>query len=245
MRAQLSFALPVLRGWARTHQSLREITRDDVLNALPASGAPRTTTLHGLRSIFKILKGRKLTFCNPTAKVHSPRLTPTTPTAIDLATLDAAYNSADVTTAALAGLIAFYALSSGQLCALLLSDLRDGRLHVDGRIIPLATPVRRRLRAYLDYRDQRWPTTANPHLFIHYRNATHTGPALVRWVGKRLALNPQHIRQDRIMDEAHATRGDARVLCDLFGLSIAGAYRYTATVDHPDVASFVESTLDT
>jgi len=39
------------------------------------------------------------------------------------------------------------------------------------------------------------------------------------------------IRQDRILDEAHATGGDVRALCDLFGLSIAGAYRYTAAVD--------------
>jgi hypothetical protein len=43
----------------------------------------------------------------------------------------------------------------------------------------------------------------------------------------------QAIREDRILHEAHATKGDVRHLCDLFGLSVAGAQRYTATLDHP------------
>jgi hypothetical protein len=51
----------------------------------------------------------------------------------------------------------------------------------------------------------------------------------------------QSIRQDRILDEAHATGGDVRRVCDLFGLSIAGAYRYTATVDHPGIGRFAEA----
>jgi hypothetical protein len=46
----------------------------------------------------------------------------------------------------------------------------------------------------------------------------------------------QRIRQARILDEARATGGDIRALCDLFGLSVAGAHRYTATVDHPGIA---------
>ena len=45
-------------------------------------------------------------------------------------------------------------------------------------------------------------------------------------------MSGQRIRLDRIFDEAQATGGDLRALCDLFGLSIAGAYRYVAAVDH-------------
>lgn len=44
--------------------------------------------------------------------------------------------------------------------------------------------------------------------------------------------------QDRILDEAHASGGDVRALCDLFGLSIAGAYRYTLTVDQPRISDY-------
>ena len=49
-------------------------------------------------------------------------------------------------------------------------------------------------------------------------------------------MSAQAIREDRILDEAHTTRGDVRRLCDLFGLSVSGAERYTATVDHPALA---------
>jgi hypothetical protein len=48
-------------------------------------------------------------------------------------------------------------------------------------------------------------------------------------------MNAQAIRQDRILDEAHASNGNVRLICEPFGLSAAGAYRYTATVDHPGV----------
>ncbi len=47
---------------------------------------------------------------------------------------------------------------------------------------------------------------------------------------------PQALREDRILQEIHATDGDIRRICDLFGLSIAAALRYAATVEHPDLA---------
>jgi hypothetical protein len=61
------------------------------------------------------------------------------------------------------------------------------------------------------------------------------------WIRKRLGMSPQAIRQDRILDEAHATAGDIRRLCDLFGFSTAGAYRYATTVDTS--TDFEESAL--
>ena len=50
------------------------------------------------------------------------------------------------------------------------------------------------------------------------------------------------MREDRILDEAHATGGDVRRICDLFGITVGAAIRYTATVDPP---SFVEFQLRT
>lgn len=41
------------------------------------------------------------------------------------------------------------------------------------------------------------------------------------------------MREDRILDEVHATSGDVRRLMDLFGLTAKGAQRYTATLSHP------------
>lgn len=51
-------------------------------------------------------------------------------------------------------------------------------------------------------------------------------------------MSAQAIRQDRILDEAIATAGDARRLTDLFGLSITQAARYTTAADHPGMADF-------
>jgi hypothetical protein len=36
------------------------------------------------------------------------------------------------------------------------------------------------------------------------------------------------VREDRILDEATATTGDARRVCDLFGINVNVALRYTA-----------------
>lgn len=152
---------------------------------------------------------------------------------MDLTSRRRALNSADATTAALAALLAFHGVRPGQLRRLLLTDLRGGRLHLDDRVIPLAAPARDRLTAYLDYRSRRWPRTANPHLFIHHRTGNLTVPAGPRWLGLKLGMPAKFIRDDRILDEAHATGGDARRLCDLFGIDVQTATRYTATVDHP------------
>ena len=85
IRAQLAFALPILRLWAADRDSLREISRADVLAALPPSGHPRATTVQGLRSIFRILRARKLVFANPTFRIHVPAQAMAVPPAVDLA----------------------------------------------------------------------------------------------------------------------------------------------------------------
>jgi hypothetical protein len=43
------------------------------------------------------------------------------------------------------------------------------------------------------------------------------------------------IREDRILHEVHASSGDIRRICGLFGLSISAAERYVGTIDHPDL----------
>jgi hypothetical protein len=118
-----------------------------------------------------------------------------------------------------------------------LTDIHDGRLHLDGRVIVLADPVRERLAAWLDHRNRRWPHTSNPHLLIHYRTAGRLEPVGRRWVWLKVGsgLSAAGIREDRILNEAHASGGDPRRLADLFGLSIQAGTRYTATVDHPDL----------
>lgn len=182
-------------------------------------------------------QGRKLVFVNPTTRIHVPQPAPKTPEPVNLDILRADLDSDAPATAALATLLAFHAVRMWQLRQLRLTDLHDGRLHVGDQVIPLAPPVRKRLTAYLDYRQRTWPRSINPHLFIHTRSATTTHPVTLWWIRRQLGISGQQIRLDRILDEAHATGGDIRRLMDLFGLSVAGAHRYIATVNHPQPAS--------
>jgi hypothetical protein len=48
-------------------------------------------------------------------------------------------------------------------------------------------------------------------------------------------MTTQAIREDRILRELHATGGDVRRVCDLFGLSSAGAGRYASALNHPNL----------
>lgn len=75
------------------------------------------------------------------------------------------------------------------------------------------------------------PATLDPHLFINVYTAVRTSQ--VSNVNEEVGMQVQRIREDRILHEA--TGGDVRRLCDLFGLSIKGAERYTATLGHPDL----------
>jgi hypothetical protein len=59
---------------------------------------------------------------------------------------------------------ALLGLRSRQLRQLKLTDIRDGRLHLDSRVVLLADTVRTRLAAYLDYRTRSWPS--NPRLCL-------------------------------------------------------------------------------
>jgi len=87
----------------------------------------------------------------------------------------------------------------------------------------------------LSHRSQRWPQSANTHLFISKRTAIRTEPVGVEWITRTLGMTTQSIREDRILDELHATGGDVRRICDLFGLSIPGAARYASVLNHPEL----------
>lgn len=146
------------------------------------------------------------------------------------AVLRDALNSPDPARAAVTAIVAFHGLRSGQLRKLQLTDIHDGRLHLNDRTIPLAQPVRDRLSAWLAYREERWPWTRNPHVFVSRRTALDTAPVGVWWITTSMGMTAQEAREDRILHELHASGGDIRRLCDMFGLSIAGASRYSSVL---------------
>lgn len=179
-----------------------------------------------LRSIFRTLKGRKAVFVNTTTRIRNPSNIKNAPIAIDLAQVRTNLIDGRPATEALTALLPFHTVRIYQLAKLKLTDLHDGCLHINDRVILLAEPARERLSTYLDHRQNTRPTSVNPHTFIQARNWTNTRPCTNWWIRKQLGTSGDRIRQDRILDEAHANGGDMRDLCDLFGLSITGAARY-------------------
>jgi hypothetical protein len=235
VQLHVTAVMPIARAWAEAGQSsLAEVTTEEVRAALPASGGRRNLAEFGLRSLFEILKGRRLIFADPMRAVPATPVNASVPLPLDTAAIREALDSPDPAIALAVALVAFHALTSAQLRALLLTDVVDGRLRLGEREIPLADPVLVRLRSWLDLRARTWPATVNPHLFVSRRSA----PRLIQ-VGRnfpwtRTNLKPQALREDRILAEIHATGGDVRRICDLFGMSVSAAVRYAGTLDGVD-----------
>lgn len=233
IKVSVRSALPAVNTWVLEGcQSLRQISREDIKIVLPPQGSDRALVGAALRSLFRTLKAKRLVFSNPTTHLRTGRAETRIPLPINDEAMHTALGSDDPARAALAALIGYHALRSQQVRGLLLTDVRDRRIHLPDRKILLAAHARQSLATWLDYRAIRWPGTPNPHLFINKQSAVRTTQVSNVWVNTTLGMSAQAIREDRILDEALATR-DIRRLCDLFGLSVKGAERYLAGLDNP------------
>lgn len=155
----------------------------------------------------------------------------TVPLPLDSGVIRTALNSPDPASALAVALVAFHALTVGELRALQLTDIADGRLTIDDRSIPLAGPVLPRLAAWLDHRAATWPATINPHLFINRRTGPRFTPVSRSFPLSHVSVASQTLREDRILDEVRATGGDIRRICELFDLSVDAAMRYTRVLE--------------
>jgi hypothetical protein len=236
----------ILNRWASGgHTTLAEITPEDVRAALPERGSHRNWAEYGLRSLFGVLKARKLVFIDPTRGMPSTPVNSTVPMPLETEAIREALNSANPAVALAVALVAFHALTTKQLAGLHLTDIIDGRLSIGDRSIPLADPVRVRLTAWLDYRAATWPDSINPHLFVSRRSAPRLVPVGKQFPWKNTSIRPQALREDRILQEIHATDGDVRRICDLFGIKVDAAIRYAIPLGHPDLARPARSTPGT
>lgn len=233
-RLHIAAIAPIARRWAATGiDTFAEIDRDHILAVLPAGSARRHSIEQGLRSLFTILKGRRLVFVNPTRGLPVTGTNETIPLPLDTSVLRAALDSPDPAAALAVALVAFHAIPSRHLRLIQLTDIIDARLTIAGREIPLAAPVWPRLTAWLDHRNQHWPNTANPHLFINRRTAPRRIPVSRSFAWSQTGLTAQAVREDRILDEANATRGDIPRICELFGITVDTALRYAASTPTP------------
>lgn len=229
---------PIIHAWADAGlQSFAEVTGSDVRVALEKATTRRHIAGNGLKSLFAILKGRRLIFVNPTRGLKASPKSSTIPLALDPAVIRGELNSPNPAVALAVALVAFHALTGKQICQLRLTDISDGHLILGNRDIPLAAPIRTRLATWLNHRDETWPDSVNPHLLINRRTAPRLIPVGNNYPWAGVTLRPRALREDRILHEIHATGGDVRRVCDLFGLSVEGATRYLNTIEHPHLAS--------
>jgi hypothetical protein len=141
--------------------------------------------------MFTVLKSRKLIFTDPTRGMRATPVNATVPLPLDVEAIRQALNSADPAVALAVALVAFHAVTSRQVRSLTLTDIIDGRLTLDGRDIPLASPVRVRLTAWLDYRGRTWPGSINEHLFLSRKTAPRLAPVGSQFPWKKTDLRPR------------------------------------------------------
>jgi integrase len=242
VRTYLHFALPVLQGWSHRFSSLREITRDDIEQALAYHAENSPHNVHtALRSLFRGLKREKRIFTDPARGVvghyarRLPRLLPSD-------RLRGLLNQIEHPRDKLAvALVAVHALGVDELRHLLMEDL-------DRSAATLIIPRRRAVhRVVLDdtlmklahdwiaYRARRWPLTRNPNLFVSAYTVSGEAPMSQYGVCagfRHIGITARQLRQDRILDEATHT-ADPVALITVFGLGVTTAIRYIHAA-HPD-----------
>ena len=240
-RAYCAAIMPALLAWAKDHDTLREITRDDIIEALteprPQGGDNHTQAI-ALRSLFGYLKSRKRIFANPASRLPAnigrhrnptvpvPAPTGAHPTAAPMDPDEWLVNV----------LIRHHALPGTTFAGLTLDDVDlDQRiLTVAGRRRPLDQLTRDAVASYLAYRTRRWPLTANRNLLLSQLSALQDGPVSSWWISERITRwnsTLTGLRQDRILEEAAATgTRDPMHLASMFGLHPNTAQRYVDAV---------------
>lgn len=237
---------PVLQRWAQHHETLREIDRSLIIDALteprPRGGDNHTRAI-ALRSLFRFLKARKRIFTNPATRLPADigrghRSTPVS-TAPERRGVDPGITRPCQWLVTV--LVRHHALPGKSIADLTLHDIElDGNTFTaNGKRRPLDTLTRQAVQDYLDYRARRWPTTRNQHLFLSKLSALTSNPVSNWWINERIATwgsTLTKLRQERILEEAAASgEPDAMHLAMMFGLHPNTAQRYVdAIYEHHD-----------
>jgi hypothetical protein len=225
----------------RRYSTLRQVSRDDITTWLASRpGHTRAQDASTLRSLFGILKAERLIFANPVRGVRVSRRNPSVPAPLParLVTEAAAAARNDPALRVAVALAGVHALLPGQIRHLRLDqvDLPGRRLDPGGLDRPLDEVTATAITSYLGFRNQRWPSTANPYLLIT-RKTAHTGePASQFWMSRlfrRLPVTAAQLRDDRIVEEALAGRADPLHLAAVFGFGPRTGLRYAQAARQP------------
>jgi hypothetical protein len=243
IRRYSHYHVPVLRKWGKRIDSLREITPKDVEDAVTAHTGNPAHGVHGaLRSLFRALKRERVIFRDPARNVSATYVN-RTPRRIPSDRLAGLLDRAPTAMAkAVVALVAIHALGSTEIRRLHLTDLNRsaGRLIArrrgDKHTVYLDELTLELLTDWLRERYERWPYSTNPHLFVTQVTAIDPeGPPVAKYgvqpIFTQLGLQPQKLRIDRILDEAHET-ADPVHLIRVFGIAPDTAMKYVKAA-HP------------
>jgi len=231
-RTYLRAARPALLTWSARCDHLREVTRDDVLDYLAGlRGHERAVAVSALRSLFTWAKKASVIFRNPATGIRLGRREHPVWQPLEAGQLAEAITAATTPQArACVVLAAVHAARPGSIRALRIDDvdLAGNRLRIGGTSRPMGDLTRRVLRDWLDYRQRRWPDTANPHLLISKESALRHGPVSAAYITslRGLAATLERLRIDCQLTEAIATGFDPLHLAEIFGISEHTAIRY-------------------
>ena len=178
IRSYLNCFYPVLTAWSEHVTSLREITSDDVHEALDQRpGVTAHNLLPALRSLFRALKQERIIFRDPTRGI-TLRAMQRLPVPIPSDQLRGLIDRAGTPIAKVAAaMIAIHGLGKKETTLLLIEDLdlSRGRLAVrrptGTHIVYLDELSRTLMAGWLRERHRCWPLTGNPHLLVTSQTA--------------------------------------------------------------------------
>ena len=232
LRVHFGIVRPFLECWAVTRGHLREITSGDIDTVLePLRGHRRYNAITALRSLFRFAKRHGLTFADPTRHLSGGRGARRTVLPMTAEQIRAAGQAAVTPAQRLAiALAAVHAARPGAIRELTLDDidLPSRRITLAGHRQRLGELTRNALLAWLGYRHATWPDTASRHVLVSRISALGTRPVSPDYPGKHQprGISLEHIRRDRILNEALATAADPVHLALVFNIDHTNAMAY-------------------
>jgi len=232
LRVHFGIVRPFIECWAATRGHLREITSGDV-DTVPEllRGHRRYNAIMALRSLFRFAKRRGLTFADPTRHLTGGRGAGRTVLPMTAEEIRAAGQAAVTPAQRLAiALAAVHAARPQAIRELTLDDidLPSRRITLAGHRQRLGELTRHALLAWLGYRRATWPDTANRHVLVSHISALGTRPVSPDYLDKHQlhGISLEHIRRDRILQEALATGADPLHLALVFNIDHTNAMAY-------------------
>jgi hypothetical protein len=233
IRRYLRCVHPVLAGWSRHYDHLREVTAADAAAVITAlRGHHRHQVAVALRSLTRHCKKTGLIFTDPAARIRTPHRAEPVILPLQPAQIGAATRAAVTPAARLAlGLAAVHAARPETIRALALGDIDLGnrRITIAGQSRPLDELTQNLILTWLDHRRGRWPDTASPYLIINNQTAMSPRPVSENWLTtafRGLDATLERLRVDRQLDEALSAGPDPLHLAAVFGLDDTTAIRY-------------------